>query len=57
LALWSTNVGGTSTAFYRQPLENSGGELFIPVDKSGLGIRSYWDDPSSEVAQSFKVRT
>ena len=34
-------VGGTSTAFYRlAPLENSGGELFIPVDKiKGLGIR------------------
>jgi CarD family transcriptional regulator len=34
-------VGGLSTAFYRlAPLENSGGELFIPVDKiKGLGIR------------------
>ena len=34
-------VGGTSTAFYRlAPLEDNGGELFIPVDKiTGLGIR------------------
>jgi CarD family transcriptional regulator len=34
-------VGGTSTSFYRlAPLEDSGGELFIPVDKiRGLGIR------------------
>lgn len=34
-------VGGLSTAFYRlAPLENSGGDLFIPVDKmKGLGIR------------------
>ena len=34
-------VGGTSTPFYRlAPLEDSGGELFIPVDKiRGLGIR------------------
>jgi RNA polymerase-interacting CarD/CdnL/TRCF family regulator len=34
-------VGGTSTSFYRlAPLEDNGGELFIPVDKiTGLGIR------------------
>src|SRR5512132_2226981 len=34
-------VGGLSTAFYRlAPLEDNGGELFIPVDKiTGLGIR------------------
>jgi len=34
-------VGGQSTAFYRlAPIEDSGGELFIPVDKiTGLGIR------------------
>ena len=34
-------VGGTSTTFYRlAPLEDSGGELFIPVDKiTKLGIR------------------
>jgi len=34
-------VGGTSTAFYRlAPLEDNGGELFIPLDKiTGLGIR------------------
>ena len=34
-------VGGISTSFYRlAPLEDSGGELFIPVDKvKGLGIR------------------
>lgn len=34
-------IGGTSTAFYRlAPLEASGGELYIPVDKiRGLGIR------------------
>jgi CarD family transcriptional regulator len=34
-------VGGTSTAFYRlAPLDDNGGELFIPVDKiTGLGIR------------------
>lgn len=34
-------VGGTSMTFYRlAPLEDSGGELFIPVDKiKGLGIR------------------
>lgn len=34
-------VGGTSATFYRlAPLEDSGGELFIPVDKiTGLGIR------------------
>jgi RNA polymerase-interacting CarD/CdnL/TRCF family regulator len=34
-------VGGRSTSFYRlAPLEDSGGELFIPVDKiTGLGIR------------------
>ena len=34
-------VGGTSMTFYRlAPLEDSGGELFIPVDKiTGLGIR------------------
>ncbi|HTN72487.1 MAG TPA: CarD family transcriptional regulator [Methylomirabilota bacterium] len=34
-------IGGTSTSFYRlAPLDDSGGELFIPVDKiRGLGIR------------------
>ena len=34
-------VGGTSTSFYRlAPLDDSGGELFIPVDKiRGLGLR------------------
>jgi CarD family transcriptional regulator len=34
-------VGGRSTTFYRlAPLDDSGGELFIPVDKiKGLGIR------------------
>jgi RNA polymerase-interacting CarD/CdnL/TRCF family regulator len=34
-------VGGTSTTFYRlAPLDDSGGELFIPVDKiGGLGLR------------------
>ena len=34
-------VGGASMTFYRlAPLEDSGGELFIPVDKvTGLGIR------------------
>ena len=34
-------VGGTSTTFYRlAPLDDSGGELFIPVDKiRGLGVR------------------
>lgn len=34
-------VGGTSTAFYRlAPLEDSGGELFIPVDKiKAVGVR------------------
>jgi CarD family transcriptional regulator, regulator of rRNA transcription len=34
-------VGGTSTTFYRlAPLEDRGGELFVPIDKiKGLGIR------------------
>lgn len=34
-------VGGRSATYYRlAPLEDSGGELFIPVDKiTGLGIR------------------
>jgi RNA polymerase-interacting CarD/CdnL/TRCF family regulator len=34
-------VGGTTTTFYRlAPLDDSGGELFVPVDKiSRLGIR------------------
>ena len=34
-------VGGTSATYYRlAPLEDSGGELFIPVDKiTALGIR------------------
>lgn len=34
-------VGGTSTMFYQlAPLDDNGGELFIPVDKiKGLGIR------------------
>ncbi len=40
-AVVNKQVGGTSTAFYRlAPLEDNGGELFIPVDKiTGLGIR------------------
>lgn len=42
-------VGGTSSPFYRlAPLEASGGELFIPVDKiRGLGIRQLL--PRSEI--------
>lgn len=40
-AVVNKQVGGTSTSFYRlAPLEDNGGELFIPVDKiTGLGIR------------------
>jgi CarD family transcriptional regulator, regulator of rRNA transcription len=40
-AVIKKHVGGTSTTFYRlAPLDDSGGELFIPVDKiRGLGIR------------------
>jgi CarD family transcriptional regulator len=42
-------VGGTSTPFYRlAPLDDAGGELFIPVDKiRGLGIRQLV--PRSEI--------
>ena len=44
-------VGGMSTAFYRlAPLEDNGGELFIPVDKiTGLGIRQLLQ--KSEIAK------
>ena len=36
-AVVNKQVGGTSTAFYRlAPLEDNGGELFIPVDKITL---------------------
>ena len=40
-AVVNKSVGGTSTTFYRLALlEDSGGELFVPVDKiRGLGIR------------------
>ncbi|MSP38983.1 MAG: hypothetical protein EXR70_10885 [Deltaproteobacteria bacterium] len=40
-AVVNKSVGGTSTAFYRlAPLEDSGGELFIPVDKiKAVGVR------------------
>lgn len=46
-------VGGTSTAFYRlAPIEDNGGELFIPVDKiTGLGIRQLLQ--KSEIPKLF----
>jgi len=46
-------VGGMSTSFYRlAPLEDNGGELFIPVDKiTGLGIRQLLQ--KSEIPKVF----